>query len=343
MTPRSNKLGDYLHYFLSCWLPEHRQVSPHTLAGYKQTFRLLLRYWKARFPNHPHPELGDLQVDFLLEFLSHLERERANSVSTRNVRLAALKSFFKMVALLDPGHWDQARRIRLIPAKRTSVRRFDYLDKREVDAVFAGVDTRSPDGYRDLVILRTLYNTGARASELCALRLADLDLAQKQLHLFGKGRKPRLVPLWDSTTALLMTYLKSERRRPLSGYEQRVFINQRGTGLTRSGLYALCKKYLLRAARQVPNLCRKQIHPVHGWRFTTASHLLLAGVDLTVIQEWLGHVSINTTCRYKAVSLESKREALKKFQLFDSGRPQLLPPEINWNLYPDLLAFLETR
>jgi len=341
MTPPSNRLGDYLHYFLTCWLPGHRQVSAHTLAGYKQTFRLLLRFWKARFPNRPHPKLEELQVDFLLEFLSHLERERANSVSTRNLRLAALKSFFKMVALIAPAYRDQARRIRLIPAKRTTIRRFDYLDKREVDAVFAGVDTRSPDGYRDLVILRTLYNTGARASELCALRLADLDLAQKQLHLFGKGRKPRLVPLWDSTTAFLLTYLKSERRRPLSGYEQRVFINQRGGGLTRSGLYALCQKYLRRAAERVPTLQRKQIHPVHGWRFTTASHLLLAGADLTVIQEWLGHVSINTTCRYKAVSLETKRAALQKFHLFAIGRSQALPPQVDWNCYPDLLAFLE--
>jgi site-specific recombinase XerD len=145
MIPPSNKLGDYLHYFLSCWLPEHRQVSAHTLAGYKQTFRLLLRYWKARFPERPHPQSDELQVAPLLEFLSHLERERANSVSTRNARLGALKSFFKMVALLDPACQDQARRIRLIPLKRTSVRRFDYLDKREVDILFAGVDTCSPD------------------------------------------------------------------------------------------------------------------------------------------------------------------------------------------------------
>ncbi len=341
MMPPSNKLGDYLHYFLSCWLPEHRQVSAHTLAGYKQTFRLLLRYWKARFPERPHPNLEELQVPQLLEFLSHLERERANSVSTRNARLAALKSFFKMVALLDPARQDQARRIRLIPLKRTSVRRFDYLDKREVDILFAGVDTRSPDGYRDLVILRTLYNTGARASELCALRLPDLDLAQKQLHLFGKGRKPRLLPLWDSTTAFLTTYLKSERRHPLKGHEQRVFINQRGAGLTRSGLYVLCKKYLLRAAQKVPTLQRKQIHPVHGWRYTTASHLVLAGVDPTVIQEWLGHVSINTTCRYKSVSLELKREALKKFYLFESARPEGATAQVDWTRYPDLLAYLE--
>ncbi len=141
--------------------------------------------------------------------------------------------------------------------------------------------------------------------------------------------------------AFLRTYLQSGRRPPLSPYQEFLFINQRRTALTRSGLYALCKRYLNQARLQLPTLRAKKIHPVHGWRYTTASHLLLAGVDLTVIQDWLGHASINTTCRYKQISVQTKREALQKFYLFEKSWHQAAPQGVDWSLYPDLLAFLE--
>jgi len=341
MIPQSNKLGDHLHYFLTRYLTLHKEVSPHTVSSYKQTFIHLVQYWQSRFPYDSDPDLGHLTVEFLLDFLLDLEQSRHNSASTRNVRLAALKSFFKMVALLQPGYQTQARRIRMIPAKRTPQYTFDYLEKKEVDTLFSLVNNQSCKGYRDLVILRTLYNTGARASELCALRLSELNFPQKQIRLYGKGRKSRVVPLWDSSVAFLKAYLKSERCKPLAGHEPYLFINQRGTRLTRSGLYRLCRQYLDRGRQKIPSLQYKRIHPVHGWRYTTASHLLLAGVDVTVIQEWLGHVSINTTCRYKAVSIETKREALEKFYLFETGQHTRAPKGVDWSLYPDLLAFLQ--
>jgi site-specific recombinase XerD len=341
MIPQSNKLADHLHYFLTCYLPQHKEVSPHTISSYKQSFIHLLRYWKSRFPQDSDPDLEQFTVDFLLDFLSDLEQSRHNSCATRNVRLAAVKSFFKMVSLLQPRFHHQARQIRMIPSKRAPRNRFDYLGKNEVDTLFASVNVHNPKGYRDLVILRTLYNTGARASELCALRLSDLNFPQKQLRLYGKGRKSRVVPLWASTVAFLQTYLKSERSRPLSGHEPFLFINQRRTRLTRSGLYLLCSHYLAQARLKTPSLQYKRIHPVHGWRYTTASHLLLAGVDISVIQEWLGHVSINTTCRYKGVSIETKRAALQKFYLFESSQHAHAPEGVDWSLYPDLLAFLE--
>jgi site-specific recombinase XerD len=342
MIPNSDKLSAHLHYFFIRYLPGHRDVSPNTVASYKQTFIHLLRYWKSRWPDCTHPSIDQFQVPILLDFLSYLEKEMGNAVTTRNARLAALKSFFKMVALLDPRHQTQCRQILLIPLKRTRREHLDFLDKNEVDALFAAVDTRSQDGYRDLCILRTLYNTGARASELSAIRIPDLDLDQKQVLLYGKGRKARTVPLWDSTTAFLRTYLKSERRVPLSPYRDFLFINQRRARLTRSGVYYLCSQYLAEAARKVPTIERKKIHPVHVWRRTTASHLGLAGVDVTVIQEWLGHVWINTTCRYKGISIETKREALRKFYLFEKSWQQTLPEGVDWSLYPDLLAFLKS-
>ena len=342
MIPSSDKLADYLHYFFTCYLPQHRDVSPHTQSSYKQTFIHLLRYCKLHTPDQANPYIDRFQVGFLLDFLTYLEKQLGNTASTRNARLAALKSFFKMVSLLQPRYQNQCRQILLLPQKRTPKTRPDFLEKKEVDAVFASVDTQTQDGYRDLCILRTLYNTGARASELCGIRIPDLNLDQKQVLVYGKGRKTRIVPLWETTTAFLRTYLKSERRTPLPPYRDFLFINQRRARLTRSGLYRLCSQYLAEATRKAQTLEHKQIHPVHGWRYTTASHLALAGVDLTVIQEWLGHVSINTTCRYKGVPMETKREALRKFYLFEQSWQEDKPEGMDWNLYPDLLAFLES-
>jgi integrase/recombinase XerD len=342
MIPHSDKLSAHLHYFFTCYLPQHRELSPHTLASYKQTFIHLMHYWNGLFPECADPAIEQFEVRFLLDFLSHLEKDLKNTASSRNARLAALKSFFKMVSLFEPRYQNQCRQILMIPAKRVRRWPFDYLEKREVDAIFSSVDTKTQDGYRDLCILRTLYNTGARASELCGICRDDLDLRGKQVLLHGKGRKDRTVPLWDSTATFLATYLKSERRNPLPDYREFLFINQRRSSLTRSGLYSLCKNYLVQARAKAPSIERKRIHPAHVWRYTTASHLRMAGVDVTVIQDRLGHVSINTTCRYKGISVETKREALQKFYLFEKSWPKSKPEGIDWNVYPDLLAFLES-
>jgi len=342
MIPNSDQLAPYLHYFFTAYLPQQRGVSLHTRLSYKHAFLQLLRYWKSRFPASPDPHLDQFSVPLLLDFLTHLEKDLGNTAATRNTRLAAVKSFFKMLALLQPRYEKSCRQILLIPLKRSPRWPFDCLEQHEVDALFASVKTQMQDGYRDLCILRTLYNTGARASELCALRLADLDFHQKRLLLQGKGHKARTVPLWDSTLAFLHTYLKSERRVPKFSHRDFLFINQRGTRLTRSGLYALCKRYLAQARAQAPTLEHKRLHPVHLWRYTTASHLLLAGVDITVIQEWLGHASVDTTCRYKVIPVDAKRQALQKFYLFAQSSQPPTVPGIDWGVHQDLLSYLQS-
>jgi integrase/recombinase XerD len=342
MIPDSDKLSAYLHYFFTDYLPQQRGVSAHTRLSYKYTFLQLLRYWKSRFPAAPDPRLDEFSVPLVLDFLTHLEKDLGNTASTRNTRLAALKSFFKMVALLQPRYEKPCRQILLIPLKRSTRWPFDCLEQPEVDAIFASVKTQTRDGYRDLCILRTLYNTGARASELCALRVNDLDVHQKRVLLQGKGNKARTVPLWDSTLAFLHTYMQSERRTPKFSHRDFLFINQRGTRLTRSGLYALCKHYLAQARAQRPALEQKKLHPVHLWRYTTASHLLLADVDITVIQEWLGHASLDTTSHYKVIPVDSKRQALEKFYLFTQSSRAPTAAGIDWNLYPDLLTYLQS-
>ncbi len=135
---------------------------------------------------------------------------------------------------------------------------------------------------------------------------------------------------------------RREHRIPKFSHRDFLFINQRGTRLTRSGLYALGKHYLAQARAQVPTLEHKRLHPVHLWRYTTASHLLLAGVDITVIQEWLGHASVDTTCRYKVIPVDAKREALQKFYLFTQSSQPPTTTGIDWSLYPDLLTYLQS-
>ena len=245
MIANSDKPSAHLHYFFTCYLPQHRELSPHTLASYKQTFIHLMHYWNGLFPECADPAIEQFEVRFLLDFLSHLEKDLKNTASSRNARLAALKFFFKMMSLFEPRYQNQCLQILMIPAKRVRRWPFDYLEKREVDAVFSSVDTKTQDGYRDLCILRTLYNTGASASEFCGICRDDLDLRRKQVLLHGKGRKDRTLPLWDSTATFLATYLKSERRNPLPDYRELLFINQSRTSLTRSGLYSLCKNYLV--------------------------------------------------------------------------------------------------
>ena len=183
MTPNSDKLSAHLRYFFTAYLPQHRAVSSHTRLSYKDSFAQLLRYWKSRFPTCPDPSLGQFSVPLLLDFLTHLEKELGNTASTRNTRLAALKSFFRMVALLQPQYEKPCRQILLIPRKRSPRWPLDCLDQQEVDTIFASVDTQTAEGYRALCILRTLYNTGARASELCGIRVDDLDFPQKRVLL----------------------------------------------------------------------------------------------------------------------------------------------------------------
>jgi integrase/recombinase XerD len=143
MIPNSDKLSSQLHYFFTCYLPQHRDLSPHTLASYKQTFIHLMHYWNELFPQCPDPAIDRFEVRFLLEFLSHLEKDLKNTASTRNARLAALKSFFKMVSLFEPRYQNQCRQILMIPAKRFRRWPLDYLDKKEVDTVFASVDIQT--------------------------------------------------------------------------------------------------------------------------------------------------------------------------------------------------------
>lgn len=313
----------YLHYFFSRYLPHHRGLPPNTIISYKQTWKLfyefLLQSKEGPFCEKG-PRLSDICVFDILSFLEFLENKtsgRGNKISTRNNRLAAIKSFFHSVQLITPECTKLCEQVLAVPIKKNKKPVTDYLGKLELDAIFSGINTKSAQGFRDMSILRLLYNTGARISEVANLRRSNLDLThEKQVRIIGKGNKERICPLWDSTIAFLSVYLKSERTKPKRGYENYLFINQRKEPFTRFGLWRMVTKYVKKAKKSVPTLANKHISP-HSFRHTTAVHLLQSGVDINVICDWLGHVDISTTTAYLHIDMTMKRKALKKINWLD--------------------------
>ena len=232
-------------------------------------------------------DVEDLEPDRILAFLAHLEKERNNSITTRNVRLAAIHAFFRYVGAHHPDHMERAQRVLGVPFKRADQRVIEYLDRPEIEAVLDRVDRSTTDGRRDYALLSTMFNTGARVQEVIDLRANDLQLTRPyQLRLFGKGRKERYCPLWPQTAQVLLAFCEEQQIDLHS--DARVFLNHRGTQLTRFGVRYILAKHVDRARPAIATLGRKRLHP-HSMRHSTAVALLKSGVDLSTISQWLGH------------------------------------------------------
>jgi integrase/recombinase XerD len=298
-----------LRAFFAQHLPLTRGLSPRTVLSYRDTFVLLLRFLAARYSCEVVTlELQHLGADDVLAFLDHLETKRKNSVATRNSRLAAIHAFARFLATRDPGQVEQAQRLLAVPIKRGPARAVDYLEDDEIGAILRTVSANRPDYLRDRALLLTLFNTGARVQEVVDIRAADLQLDRPTfVRLRGKGRKERLCPIWpetvDSIRDLLRTMPESDTLP--------IFRNHRGEALTRFGVRYLLRGYAERARETAPTLSAKRVHP-HTFRHSAAVHLLRAGVDLVTISHWLGHASVETTNRYAAVDLQTKRKALER-------------------------------
>lgn len=308
---RPNDLARALRGFFADHLPRVRGVSPHTVRSYRDAVTLLLRYLAARrHRSVVDLDLADLEPEAILAFLDHLEVERRNGSSTRNARLAAVHSFARYAAASHPEHLQLCQRLLAIPFKRARARLVEYLEIEEMGALLVAPDTTTPEGRRDHALFLAMFNTGARAQEILDVRPCDLQLERPlQVRLRGKGRKERFCPLWPQTAEALATLIGEIQLDPHA--TQPVFRNGRGDPLTRFGLRYLLRKYVGRACVTVPSLAAKRVHP-HTLRHTTAVHLLQAGVDLVTISHWLGHASVETTNRYAAVDLETKRAAIAK-------------------------------
>lgn len=321
-TKTPNDLALALRDFFGEFLPKVKSLSPHTIASYRDSLVLLLRFVAAQQGRSVSVlDFADLAAPQILSFLTHLESNRRNSASTRNVRLAACHAFFRYVATRQPHRLEHCQQILLIPFKRTRQRIIEYLEYEEIQQILDATDQSTFDGRRDYALLATLFNTGARVQEILDLRVCDLQLSKPfQVRLFGKGRKERCCPLWPQTARLLRNLCKERQLDPHS--QQRVFLNHRGDPLTRFGVRYLLKKYQDRAQVHLASLQGKRLHP-HSMRHSTAIALLKAGVDLTTISQWLGHASPNTTNKYAAIDLEMKREALAKVKPIPGYRSTL--------------------
>ena len=288
-----------------------RNASARTIASYRDAFRLLLHYVEKRTGKSPvDVALADLDAPLISDFLDHLEAERRNSIRTRNVRLAAIRSFLRYASFRDPGSLATIQRGLAIPAKLYDRSLLGFLSRGETEAIISAPDISTWSGHRDHVMLATFYNTGARVSEIAALRVADIELDHTAcVLLHGKGRKERMVPLWKTTTAAIERWLP----RVAPGTRTPVFPNRRGLPLTRSGVEDRLRVAVALALPRCPSLRGRRISP-HTIRHTTAMHLLQSGVDITMIAAWLGHESPATTHLYVEADLAMKEKALGTLQ-----------------------------
>ena len=304
-------LGPLLRAFFADHLLRQKAVSPQTLHAYRDAFRLLLTFLDQHRRRKPDTlTLDDLDAPVILAFLDHLEESRANSVQSRNARLTAIRSFVRFAALRAPESLDLASRVLAIPRKRAPRRQVHYLTRAEMQAILAGCDRSTHGGRRDHVLLLTLYNTGARVSELIALRRSHVRFgAATVVQLHGKGRKERAVPLWTRTSRTLRQWF-DEEGEVTPDY---AFRNARGDRLTRQGVTHLLEQACQRARERRPSLAAKRVSP-HVVRHTTAMHLLQAGVDMATIALWLGHERLETTHQYVEADLQLKEGALRKLE-----------------------------
>ena len=290
-------------------LGRQRQASAHTIAAYRDTFRLLVGFVQTRTGKAPcNLDLGDLDAPLIAAFLDHLEHDRHNSVRTRNARLAAIHSLFRYAALRHPEHAEVIARVLAIPTKKHDRALINYLTNSEVDALLAAPDRTRWLGRRDHALLTVATQCGLRVSELVSLRCSDVHLGPGgHLGCHGKGRKERITPLTTTTVKVLRTWLAERQGQP----SDPVFPTSHGAALSTDAVAKLVAKHAARASQTCPSLAAKTVTP-HTLRHTTAMALLHAGVDTTVIALWLGHEQIDTTAIYLHADLSIKERALAR-------------------------------
>jgi site-specific recombinase XerD len=325
-------LARLIQRFFTEYLMQQRALSPATVASYRDTFKLLLSFIGKRCGRSPiELALADLDATGILAFLQDLEATRGNCVRSRNARLAAIHTFVRFAAHQDPSHLANLQGVLAIPSKRHERPLLGYLSRAEIDAIIAAPHALTWVGQRDAALFATLYNTGARISEALSMKVRDfIDAQAPSIHLLGKGRKQRTVPLWTTTARRLRTWVARAKLDPMSP----LFPNGSGQGMTRSNAAQRLALATGIAAKKFPRLSSAHVSP-HTIRHTTAMHLLQSGVDLSVIALWLGHESPSTTHLYVEADIEMKRRALQSIQPIAPGTKRYKVPD-------RLLAFLDS-
>jgi integrase/recombinase XerD len=324
-------LAPTLQAFFTDRLIGQRNVSAHTIAAYRDTLRLLLRYAADRTHKQPSElDIADLDAPLVGAFLDHLERDRHNTVRTRNNRLAAIHSLFRYAALRHPEHAASVQRVLAIPPKRFERDLVTFLTEPEVDALLAACDRTSWTGRRDYALLVLATQCGLRISELISLTCADIALSTgAHVHCIGKGRKERRTPLTRETVQVLRGWL-TERRGSAA---DPLFPTITGRRLSRDAIERRIAHYVSKAEQRCPSIRSKRV-TAHTFRHTAAMRLLLAGVDVTVIALWLGHEQVSTTNIYLHADMSQKERALARTTPLGSKPGRYRPSDT-------LLAFLE--
>ena len=312
-----------LERFFTQRLMQQRQASAHTIASYRDTFKLLLEFVQRRLRKAPSAlALEDIDAPLVMAFLDEQEQVRGVTARTRNLRLTAVHSFFRYVAFEMPSHSEHIQRVLAIPAKRFTRALVPFLSRQEVDALLAAPDPRTWSGRRDHALLLLAVQTGLRLSELTGLRHEDLHFgAGAHVRVIGKGRKERCTPLSKSTRAVLAAWV----REPPRAEDQPLFPNARGGQLSAHGVHYLLHKHVAAASAKCSSLNNKRVS-THVLRHTTAMDLLQAGVDCSVIALWLGHESVETTQVYLEANLALKQEVLDRTTP-PNGRPGRYRPD----------------
>jgi integrase/recombinase XerD len=299
-------LALHLASFLREHLPKERRASQHTCEAYAQSFQLLLGFAAARLKITPAKiEIERLDASLILTFLEHRVKKRGNSVRTRNARLAAINAFFRFLEYRVPSCLDQARRIHAIPMKKTDQALVGYLIRDELQALLDAPDPSTVSGIRDRAMLHLAFAAGMRVSELVGLRLDQIDRSLSTVHINGKGRRERVLPLWKETATAVKAWLKV---RPASNAPE-LFLNARGQAMTRSGFEYVLAKHVAMASRAAPSIAGKSVSP-HVLRHTCAMHTLQATRDVRKVSLWLGHASLQSTEVYLRADPTEKLEAL---------------------------------
>ena len=320
-------LPTLLHSFFTDRLIRQRQASPHTIGAYRDTIKLLLGFAARTLGRQPADlDLPDLDAPMIGTFLTHLETDRGNSVSTRNARLAAIRALFRHAALHAPEHAALIERVLAIPPKRCDRAIVGYLTNAQTTTLLAAPDRATPLGRRDHALLLLTAQTGLRVSEVTGLKIQDIHLGTgPHVRCHGKGRKDRITPLTTQTVAVLRVWLKERNGDP----DQPLFTSRTGTALSRDAVERLVAKH----AAACPALTGQKITP-HTLRHTAAMALLHAGVDTTVIALWLGHEQTDTTMIYLHADLTLKQAALDRVNSPGTSPGSYQPPD-------EVLAFLD--
>lgn len=328
---RPHPLPVYLQRFFTERLTTQLKASPNTVASYRDTFRLLLRYAADRLRRPPTElQVADIDAELIGLFLADIESTRGNSARSRNTRLSAIRSFFKYVAVNEPQLLHHSQRILAMPPKRHDKRPIDYLTRAEIEALVAAPDLFTWHGRRDRALLALTLQTGLRVSELIGLSCGDIVLgAGAHVRCMGKGRKERATPIRKDSVKVLRGWL-AERG---GADADPVFVSNRGQRLSRDAVEQIVRKHVQSASAKCPSLRKKRITP-HVLRHSAAMQLLQNGVDRTVIALWLGHESVETTQMYIHADIQLKEKAMAR------THPVKAPPG---RYRPDdkLLAFLE--